>query len=137
MTDHAVDPADEARHTPDADSLWNESYYCDFVQGDGTFGGWLRLGLYPNLGVAWWTAWIVRPGQPGVCSVDYAMPIPPGTELATASAVDAPHPTTVEIAISMPLEAFRVAFASTLAQQFANPEDAYTDTNWEPVHARL
>ena len=45
---HVVLPDDEARHTPDAEDLWNESYYCDFVQADGSMGGWLRLGLYPN-----------------------------------------------------------------------------------------
>ena len=67
MTDspHAVLPSDEARHAPDPDDLWNESYYCDFVQGDGSWGGWLRLGLYPNRDVAWWTAWVVRPGEEG------------------------------------------------------------------------
>ena len=109
----------------------------DFVQADGSLGGWLRLGLYPNLGVAWWTAWIVRPGQPGVCSVDYAMPIPPGSGLATASAADAAHPATIEIDIRRPLEEFRVAIPSMAAQQFAKPEDAYTDSNWEPVEASL
>ena len=62
-----VQPADEARHTPDAEDLWNESYYCDFVQDGGSWGGWLRLGLYPNREVAWWTAWVVRPGAPGFC----------------------------------------------------------------------
>ena len=27
-------------------------------------GGWLRLGLYPNRQVAWWTTWIVWPDRP-------------------------------------------------------------------------
>ena len=57
--DHVVLPDDEARHTPDGEDLWNESYYCDFVRADGSMGGWLRLGLYPNRQVAWWTTWIV------------------------------------------------------------------------------
>ena len=62
MTDsqHAVVPSDEARHTPDPEDLWNESYYFDFVTPDRSLGGWLRLGLYPNRQVAWWTAWLVR-----------------------------------------------------------------------------
>ena len=134
---HTVLPTDEQRHEPDDDALWNESYYCDFVQADGTLGGWLRLGLYPNLGVAWWTAWIVRPGQPGICSVDYRMPIPPGTGLVSASAPDAAHPAAVEIDIRRPLEEFRLAVPSMQAQQFAQPEDAYTDSNWEAVEASL
>ena len=75
---HLVDPADESRHTPDPDDLWNESYYADFVHEDGTWGGWLRLGLYPNRQVAWWTAWIVGQDWPGVCSVDYTVPVPAG-----------------------------------------------------------
>ncbi len=50
---HVVPPDDEARHTPDAEELWNESYYCDFVNADGSLGGWLRLGLYPNRKVAY------------------------------------------------------------------------------------
>ena len=134
---HDVLPADEHRHEPDDEALWNESYYCDFVQADGSLGGWLRLGLYPNLGVAWWTAWIVRPGHPGVCSVDFHMPIPPGTSLATESASDAAHPATIEIDIRRPLEEFRLAVPSMQAQQFAQPEDVYTDTDWEPVEASL
>ena len=30
-TPHHVAPDDEGRHDPDADDLWGESYYCDFV----------------------------------------------------------------------------------------------------------
>ncbi len=81
--DHVVLPDDEARHTPDGEDLWNESYYCDFVRADGSMGGWLRLGLYPNRQVAWWTTWIVWPDRPGVCSVDYAAPVPPGDGLVS------------------------------------------------------
>ena len=79
----AVMPSDEGRHAPDPDDLWNESYYCDFVNAGGALGGWLRLGLYPNRQVAWWTAWIVRPGLPGIASVDYHAPVPPGDGLVT------------------------------------------------------
>ena len=45
---HVVSPDDEQRHPPEAEDLWNESYYADFVHEDGSWGGWLRLGLYPN-----------------------------------------------------------------------------------------
>ena len=48
---HAVDPADEGRHTPSDDPLWNESHYLDFVSEDETMSGYARIGLYPNLGV--------------------------------------------------------------------------------------
>jgi hypothetical protein len=125
---HAVLPADEARHTPDPDDLWNESYYCDFVQADGSLGGWLRLGLYPNRGVAWWTAWIVRPGRPGICSVDYHAPVPPGDGLVTTSASGA----RIEIDLPRPLEEFRLAVSPHEARAVADPADAYGDGDAAP-----
>ncbi len=85
--EHVVLPDDEARHTPDGEDLWNESYYCDFVQADGSLGGWLRLGLYPNRQVAWWTTWIVRPDRPGLCSADYRAPVPPGDGLVSEASI--------------------------------------------------
>jgi hypothetical protein len=119
---YTVDPADEARHAPDTDDLWNESYYCDFVQGDGSWGGWLRLGLYPNRQVAWWTAWIVRPGQPGLCSVDYRAPVPPGDGLVSESESVG----RVEVDVRRPLEEFRLAVDSP-AVMLAKPSDAYRE----------
>src|SRR5439155_26689961 len=47
---------DEGRHPPGPEELWNESWYFDAVSEDGTVGMYTRLGLYPNLGVAWFTA---------------------------------------------------------------------------------
>ncbi|HSZ37536.1 MAG TPA: hypothetical protein VK773_10635 [Acidimicrobiales bacterium] len=117
-----VQPADEVRHAPDADDLWNESYYCDFVQGDGSWGGWLRLGLYPNRQVAWWTAWVVRPGEPGICSVDYRAPVPPGGTLVSESESVG----RVEVDIRRPLEEFRLSVDSP-AVTLAKPSDAYRD----------
>jgi hypothetical protein len=120
---HAVLPSDEARHTPDPYDLWNESYYCDFVQADGTLGGWLRLGLYPNRSVAWWTAWIVRPGRPGICSVDYHASVPPADGLVTDAATGA-H---IAIDLRRPLEEFRLVLSSHPARAVADPADAYRD----------
>jgi hypothetical protein len=118
-------PSDEGRHVPEAEDLWNESWYFDFVTPDRSLGGWLRLGLYPNRGVAWWTAWIVRPGQPGVCAVDYHAPIPAGEDLVSE------FPDTgdrVELDIRDPLAEFRLA-ADTTATLMANPDDAYLETS--------
>ena len=126
---HAVSPSDEGRHPPTDEDLWNESYYCDFVDtaGAGTpgesgpaLGGWLRLGLYPNRKVAWWTTWIVRPGLPGVCSVDYHAPVPPGDGLVSASE----RLGRVEIDLRDPLVAFRLA-ADAAAELIATPESVY------------
>lgn len=126
---HVVLPDDEARHAPDAEDLWNESYYCDFVNADGSLGGWLRLGLYPNRKVAWWTAWIVRPGLPGIASVNYEMPVPPHNGLVSESE-DGER---VEIDLRRPLEEFRLAASHLMGKEFAAPEDAYTDTHWQPL----
>jgi hypothetical protein len=125
---YGVVPDDEARHTPDPDELWNESYYCDFVQADGSWGGWLRLGLYPNRRVAWWTTWIVRPGQPGVASVDYRCPVPPGDTLVATTSHENSR---IEIDVVRPLEEFRLA-ADTAA--LLVPPDARTyDETGTPV----
>jgi hypothetical protein len=121
---YAVDPADEGRHAPDAEDLWNESYYCDFVQADGSFGGWFRLGLYPNRQLAWWTAWIVRPGAPGLCSADYHAPVPPGDGLVSASESVG----RVELDVRRPLEEFRLV-ADSPAVVVGKPSDAYREKN--------
>lgn len=116
---HAVSPDDEPRHQPDSDDLWNESYYADFVQADGSWGGWLRLGLYPNRTVAWWTTWIVGPDRSGVCSVDYRLPVPADRGLVVEDAA-----TRIEIDLARPLSAFRIA-ATAPAQVLDRPADVY------------
>ena len=42
--------ADERAHAPGEERLWGESWYFDFTNREGTLGGYVRLGLYPNLG---------------------------------------------------------------------------------------
>jgi hypothetical protein len=131
--EHVVLPDDEGRHTPDGEDLWNESYYCDFVAGDGSVGGWLRLGLYPNRELAWWTTWIVRPGHPGVCSVDYGAPVPPGDGLVSESDATSSR---IEIDLRRPLQEFRLA-ASAPAHVFTAPEDVYAHGEGSGTPARL
>jgi hypothetical protein len=118
---YAVDPADEARHTPEPEDLWSESYYADFVDDGGSLGGWLRLGMYPNRSVAWWTAYVVGTDRPGVCSVNYVLPVPAGGGLVTEDAASR-----VELELRRPLEEFRIA-ASADALVFEQPEQAYGD----------
>ncbi len=96
------------------------------------WGGWLRLGLYPNRQVAWWTAWVVIPGVGGVCCVDYAAPVPAGNGLASSSDV-----ADVEIEIGRPLREFRLRVPRMQAKRFSRPEDAYADIGWEPTSASL
>ncbi|HEY2550239.1 MAG TPA: hypothetical protein VGI64_06645 [Streptosporangiaceae bacterium] len=68
--------ADEALHAPGPEQLWNESYYYDFAAPDGSIGGYVRLGLYPNWDRAWYWACIARRGEPAVLLADNAAPLP-------------------------------------------------------------
>jgi hypothetical protein len=97
LTRHHVEPADEQRHAPGSELLWNESYYLDFVGWDGAIAGYARIGLCPILGVTWWTAMIVGTDRPVAASVAYDLPVIAGTGLVLDSggvdislAVDAP-----------------------------------------------
>lgn len=69
-------PADERRHEPGPEEFWNESWYFDFTNDAGTLGGYVRLGLYPNLGVAWYWACLVGNGRPLVTVIDHELPLP-------------------------------------------------------------
>ena len=82
---HDVDETDEYRHAPDPDLLWNESYYLDFVADDGALAGYARIGLYPNLGVTWWTTMIVGADRPMISSVAFDLPVDQGTGLVLAA----------------------------------------------------
>jgi hypothetical protein len=76
-----VDPADERRHEPGPEPLWGESWYFDFFSADGSVAGWLRLGLYPNLGVAWYHALLTGVDRATVAVIDTTAPIPKGDQL--------------------------------------------------------
>src|SRR5262249_30028689 len=69
-------PEDEGRHEPTGEQLWNESLYFDAVAADGSLGVYARIGLSPNLGVAWYTAFVCGPGRPSVGVIDFAAPLP-------------------------------------------------------------
>ncbi len=75
------EPRAEGRHTPGPEQLWNESWYFDVVSDDASTGLYTRLGLYPNLGVAWITAFICGPHRPTVAIIDFAAPPPAGDAL--------------------------------------------------------
>lgn len=121
---HAVDPEDEHPHPPGGEELWSESYYADFVSEDGSLGGYVRLGVYPNLGVSWWTAMIVSPGRPLVAWTDYHLPVPaPGPAEGTGLALQA-RGLDLSCDAPAPLEAFAVRAVGT-AEEHDRPEDVY------------
>jgi hypothetical protein len=73
----APDAADEGRHQFGDEDYWNESWYFDFTNAEGTLGGYVRLGLYPNLSAAWYWACLVGEGRPLVTVIDHEVPLPP------------------------------------------------------------
>lgn len=72
-----VEPVDEQRHPLDPNEpLWNESYYLDWFNEDGTMGGYVRAGYVPPLGGVWYWACLVEEGQPLVTVIEHDVPMP-------------------------------------------------------------
>jgi hypothetical protein len=107
-----VDPVDEALHDPGFELFWSESWYFDFAARDGSLGGYVRVGLYPNLGVIWYWACLVGEGRPLVTVIDHE--IPPartGSLEVRTSGLWADHNCETPLDHwSLGLEAFAVAF---------------------------
>ncbi len=129
------EPHDEGCHTPGPEELWNESWYFDAVADDGLTGVYTRLGLYPNLGVCWFTAFICGPRRPALAIVDYAAPLPAdGALTLEGPGLRAEHICTEE------LERFRVRVTGTgeshadesapLRGQAGTPVEASFDLEW-------
>ncbi len=77
----SVAAADERRHRSGAERLWGESWLFDFATPDGSMGGYARLGLYPNLGVAWCWAALVGRARRLVTVCDHDIELPRGADL--------------------------------------------------------
>lgn len=69
-------PDDEGRHPPGDEQYWNESWYFDVSSVDGTSGGYVRIGLYPNLDAVWYWACMVEEGGRLVMAVDHGLALP-------------------------------------------------------------
>ncbi len=76
-----TDRTDEGRHPPGPGRHWEESYVFDFAAADGSLGGYVRLGLRPADGVAWYWAAVVGPDRPLVLVRDDEVPLPRGRSL--------------------------------------------------------
>jgi hypothetical protein len=121
--------ADEELHPPGPERLWNESYYFDFAAPDGSVGGYVRLGLYPNWDRAWYWACVVRPGRPAVLVADNAVPLPAyGSTSVRTAVIGATQQ------ITEPLRAAKVTLDATAAL-LPEPAAAYADlAAAAPVH---
>jgi len=128
-----ADPGDEERHPPGPDQLWSEWWYFDFAFASGAevaadwLGGYVRLGLYPNLGVAWYWAYLVGSGRSLVAVRDHDVALPKGPSLEvraeglwSALTCETPYEHW-----SIGLEAFAVALD--------DPVDAYRDERGDRV----
>lgn len=111
MRDRELRATDERAHPPGDDRLWGESWLFDFMNRSGTLGGYVRLGLYPNLGTTWYWACLVGEGRPLVTVIDHEVALPkPGSLEIRADGLWADH--TVETAfdhMSLGCEAFAVS----------------------------
>ncbi|MBV9638762.1 MAG: phosphotransferase [Mycobacteriaceae bacterium] len=93
---------DEAAHPPGGEPMWNESWYCDFADPAQGVGGYVRLGLTPNEGVAWFTALLCGPGRPTVAIVDFVAPVPRDPFSLTTERFEFSH------RVPVPLQTYRV-----------------------------
>ncbi|HVS68260.1 MAG TPA: hypothetical protein VHE56_06885 [Mycobacteriales bacterium] len=130
MSDYVVDPANEVRHAAEADQLWQESWYADVVTPDGSLAAYIRLGLYPNLGAAWWHVAVVGPDRPLVVCQRDDLPVPAdGTAISTGD-VD------IELAVDKELQSFTVRATMTGARHAA-AADVYDAQPGDPVRIEL
>lgn len=136
MAPQQITPADEGRHRPGTGSSWEESWYLDFVAADGSLAGYVRLGLHPVDGLAWFWAGVVGGGPRLVTVRDHEVPRPAGralevrasglwTELVCETPLD--H-------WSVGLEAFGVALEDPLEAWRGERGDPWAiglDVEWE------
>lgn len=71
-----IDPRDEAAHSPGSGVRWEESWYFDFVSPDASLAGYVRLGLRPSEGRAWFWAAICGEGRNPVVVREHDVELP-------------------------------------------------------------
>jgi hypothetical protein len=129
-------PEHERPQPPGEEQLWNDSWYFDAVAADGSLGVYVRIGLYPNLGIAWYTAYVTGPGRPAVAIVDLEAPLPEGEHLRTVT-----NRLAAEHRCERPLERFRCTLDATgeshedqsapLRGEGGEPVPVALDLRWE------
>jgi Ecdysteroid kinase-like family len=123
------DPGEEGRHAAGTEELWNESWYFDAISEDGRTGLYTRIGLYPNLGVCWLTAFICGPERPTVAIVDFSAPLPDNALLN----IERPGLRAEHVCESA-LERFRVRIDAE-GESHADPASLLRGDRGEPVSA--
>jgi hypothetical protein len=125
-------PADEGRHEPGEENLWNESWYFDFTTTETGLAGYTRLGLYPNRDEAWVTLALVRTGGPTLRYVDTAASLPDADSLRVADGdrLAADH------VCKEPLRRFSVSVTAQ-AERFDDPAAILRDEHGREVPVAL
>jgi hypothetical protein len=124
--------ADEGRHPPGPEEFWGESWYLDWAAPDCSYGGYVRVGLYPNLGRTWWWIALVGRDRPLVLTVEHDLPCPDG-EGALDQDVDG---TAYAISWPEPYREFRVRSRAT-GVVLADPAQAFHGAAGERVPVEL
>ncbi len=124
------DARDEAPHAPDPEPLWNESWYFDVADPAQGVGAYVRLGLTPGHGSAWYTALICGPDRPTVAVVDFAAPLPDRDLMVRTAAFTATQ------ACEEPLQRYRVALRGR-GESHADPAALLRGDAGEPVDVEL
>ncbi|HEY1739027.1 MAG TPA: hypothetical protein VGI86_09970 [Acidimicrobiia bacterium] len=76
--------AAEGRHDPGTGEWWEECWEFEFATRDATFGGFVRVALYPNQRRAW--CWVYVLSTDGTVVVrDHDVPLPPPAILLARS----------------------------------------------------
>ena len=125
--------ADEGRHEPGPERLWNESWYFDAISDAGDLGLYVRIGRVPNEGLCLYTACICGPGRPSIMLIDAAAPLPAADDDAQVIATDEMH---AEHHCLQPLQRFRVSVAGS-AQAHADPSAPLRGEPGEPIEIAL
>jgi hypothetical protein len=126
-------PADEGRHTPGPESLWNESWYFDAVGEDADLGVYARLGRLPNQDACLYAACICGPGRPSIMLVDGSAPLPPPDDDAQVVDTAGLH---AEHHCEEALRRFRVTLAGT-ARAHTDASAPLRGERGEPVEIAL
>jgi hypothetical protein len=129
---------DEGRHPAGRQSLWGESWFFDFAASDGSLGGYVLLGLFPNQRVAWYWAYVVGDGRPLIAVRDQKVDLPRAADLEvrgeglwsllTCETPDDHWSIGLEafaVALDSPLDAYRGEFGRRVGLGF--------DLEWEAV----
>ena len=122
-----VTAGDEARHQPGPELLWNESWYADVADPGGSWGAWLRFGLYPNRSQTWFQLVVAGPDRALVVLRDETAPLAGGDGQTLTT-----DTWSCELSAEEPLARWRVQ-ASTTAQAFDDPTAVYRHETGTPT----